>query len=678
MNRPPVLCVLNRLLTVTEPGGKVTSYTYDAAGNRLTQTVVLGDDTTVTTYTYDSQNRLTGATITINETRTKDIAYVYDNNGNELTQTETSYVDGVPQTPVDVLTNTYDVFNQLITTATSGGTTVTNVYNGDGLRVEKIVNDVSTRYLYEYNKVVLELNSDGDQTARNVYGINLISRTVGEDTFNYMYNGHADVTALLDADGDVIATYYYDAFGNITEHTGNQSSNILYAGYQYDPETGLYYLNARMYDPVTARFMQEDTYRGDNNDPLSLNLYTYCHNEPLMYSDPSGHFSIRDTWNNLKVNASNLLSNVDNAVSSAYHKVVDGIDNFASNVYQKFTNGFGSFLETFKDFGSVIKDTLSKDFSNAKNWVNNNKGAIVAGAVTGALILGGIALTVITGGAAAVVIGSGMIGAGIAIGGAAYKDYKDDSQVNNSIGDYVKTGLAGAAFGAIASAAAVAGVAVFGAGSAGSLITSMAGASAGDAVYQDITKGSVDYKEAAMAGLTTGILGMAFSAESSELGEFASEQTSKISSEASGFKGFFANETGSADLSGLLRNKGGAVDEEAVSEALKAGAKIDYKEVFFEQNPELRGEVVVHHGVEQQVLRRPETDGLFTEEEIHSYDNLRGISKDVNSDVHLSKIRNEWNNFYRENLNPTKEQILQKRTDIDQKFGDLFNPPIKK
>jgi hypothetical protein len=44
-----------------------------------------------------------------------------------------------------------------------------------------------------------------------------------------------------------------------------------------------------MYDPKTARFLQEDSYLGDRNDPLSLNLYTYCHNEPLMYYDPDGH-----------------------------------------------------------------------------------------------------------------------------------------------------------------------------------------------------------------------------------------------------------------------------------------------------------------------------------------------------------------------------------------------------
>ncbi|RXE57785.1 RHS repeat-associated core domain-containing protein, partial [Acetivibrio mesophilus] len=95
-------------------------------------------------------------------------------------------------------------------------------------------------------------------------------------------------------------TYYYDAFGNIEEEkyydaNGNLTTtpinnNIRYAGYQYDEETGLYYLNARMYDPKIARFLQEDTYKGDPNDPLSLNLYVYCRNNPIMYDDPSGHF----------------------------------------------------------------------------------------------------------------------------------------------------------------------------------------------------------------------------------------------------------------------------------------------------------------------------------------------------------------------------------------------------
>ncbi|NLA44008.1 RHS repeat-associated core domain-containing protein, partial [Candidatus Saccharibacteria bacterium] len=179
----------------------------------------------------------------------------------------------------------------LLYTETENGTVVENAYNGDGRRVVKTVNGAATYYLYEYDKVILETNVFGDVTGRNVYGLNLLIRTVGVDTFYYMYNGHADVTALLTPSGDVAASYYYDAFGNILEQTGDVSNSVLFAGYQYDKETGLYYLNARMYDPVTARFMQEDTYAGQQRDPLSLNLYTYCHNSPLLYFDPTGHYT---------------------------------------------------------------------------------------------------------------------------------------------------------------------------------------------------------------------------------------------------------------------------------------------------------------------------------------------------------------------------------------------------
>ena len=88
------------------------------------------------------------------------------------------------------------------------------------------------------------------------------------------------------------APIYSTPFGNILESTGNVNNNITYAGYQYDEETGLYYLNARMYDPKIARFLQEDTYRGDPNDPLSLNLYAYTANNPITYYDPTGHYYV--------------------------------------------------------------------------------------------------------------------------------------------------------------------------------------------------------------------------------------------------------------------------------------------------------------------------------------------------------------------------------------------------
>ena len=134
----------------------------------------------------------------------------------------------------------------------------------------------------------METDETGKQISVNVYGTNLISRKTDSDTVFYLYNGHADVTALIGESGNIMASYRYDAFGIIIEHIGIDS-NITYAGYQYDKETDLYYLNARYYDSKIVRFMTEDTYTGEEDDPLSLNLYTYCHNEPVMYDDPTGH-----------------------------------------------------------------------------------------------------------------------------------------------------------------------------------------------------------------------------------------------------------------------------------------------------------------------------------------------------------------------------------------------------
>jgi RHS repeat-associated protein len=151
------------------------------------------------------------------------------------------------------------------------------------------VNGETTGYLYEGDKVVLETNQDNSQKAFQVYGTNLLYRSVGVEEYYYLYNAHGDVTSLMEADGNIAATYDYDAFGNIITKTGNADNNILYAGYQQDDESGLYYLNARYYDSTISRFITEDTYLGQKNDPLSLNLYSYCANNPIMYIDPSGH-----------------------------------------------------------------------------------------------------------------------------------------------------------------------------------------------------------------------------------------------------------------------------------------------------------------------------------------------------------------------------------------------------
>ena len=117
--------------------------------------------------------------------------------------------------------------------------------------------------------------------------------------------------------------------------------------------------------------------------------------------------------------------------------------------------------------------------------------------------------------------------------------------------------------------------------------------------------------------------------------------------------------------------------DEAASRGARFGSASskNYRGAFFEANPGLEGQVVAHHAVEQQALTR--FPGTVTEAQIHSLENLRGIPKSINSDVHLSQIRKSWNEFYRNNPAPTQQQLLDHATNIDDQFGHLFNPLVR-
>jgi RHS repeat-associated protein len=107
----------------------------------------------------------------------------------------------------------------------------------------------------------------------------------------YLYNAHGDVVQLVDEDGEILRTYEYDAFGNEKDPDGADTNYFRYCGEYFDIESGTYYLRARYYNPANGRFTQQDAWMyGDINDPLSLNLYTYCLNNPIRYYDPSGHY----------------------------------------------------------------------------------------------------------------------------------------------------------------------------------------------------------------------------------------------------------------------------------------------------------------------------------------------------------------------------------------------------
>jgi RHS repeat-associated protein len=152
---------------------------------------------------------------------------------------------------------------------------------------------VTTRYLIDENgwlsQVLAELSADGTLKTLYTRGDDLISLSRGGVTRYYFFDGHGSVRLLADQTGTVTDTYTYDAFGNLTNRTGDTENDFLYAGEQFDAATGLYYLRARYMNPATGTFISMDVYAGSVFDPVSLHKYLYANANPVMFSDPSGY-----------------------------------------------------------------------------------------------------------------------------------------------------------------------------------------------------------------------------------------------------------------------------------------------------------------------------------------------------------------------------------------------------
>jgi RHS repeat-associated protein len=236
------------------------TYSLDLVGNRLSDTSSLPDISSGS-WSYNADDEASSES--------------YDSNGNVTSTGGKSF--------------TYDSENHLVS-MTATGKSVGMVYDGDGNRVAKTVNGVTTLYLVDdlnptgYAQVVEELSGTGAVERKYTYGLQRISEyqpisNVWTASY-YGYDGGGNVRTLTNSAGAVTDQYEYDAYGNQWTVNGSTPNNYLYRGEQYDSDLGLYYLRARYYNPTTGRFMSRDPLDGLDWDPRTLHKYLYVGSDP--------------------------------------------------------------------------------------------------------------------------------------------------------------------------------------------------------------------------------------------------------------------------------------------------------------------------------------------------------------------------------------------------------------
>ena len=244
--------------------GTPTYYTYDKAGNRTSAGGV--------SYTYDPQNRLTSG------------------GGATNTWSDRGTLDAVTTTS-GTTTSTFDVFNQNLTNGT-----VTLTYDGLG----RIATRNSTAFTY--TGLTLDPTTDGTWTFNHRPDGTVVSleQNGGINPRWAVLDARNNLVALRDPNtGHVDNTTDYTPYGEPRATTGTLTPTIGYQSDYTDPTTNEVWMGARHYQPTTANFTSRDTHNGRLEQPVSLNRYTYAHNNPLTNWDPNGHAptpNVKDPW----------------------------------------------------------------------------------------------------------------------------------------------------------------------------------------------------------------------------------------------------------------------------------------------------------------------------------------------------------------------------------------------
>lgn len=333
-------------ISTVKPGAPATTiqdlaFDFDFIGN-LTARRDLHQDREEA-FTYDGLNRLTGTTLTDTATLATltNTTYTYDSLGNITNKSDVgvyTYGTGAPGQPgphavVSAGGNsyTYDANGSMLTGA--GKTTTWTSFNKPGLIVDTLTGD-ETGFVYGPSRarITQQIIKGGLTTSVTYVGSHFEKKarlgeddelvhyiragatiaiyteyrdaidTVTDSKTRYTHRDHlGSIASLTDELGAVTETLSYDPHGKRRLADWQAGSPIDpaetprgFTGHEHLDAVGLIHMNGRVYDPTLGRFLSADPYVQAPETTQSFNRYSYVHNNPLSYTDPSGFWADDD------------------------------------------------------------------------------------------------------------------------------------------------------------------------------------------------------------------------------------------------------------------------------------------------------------------------------------------------------------------------------------------------
>ena len=251
------------------------------------------------------------------------------------------------------------------------------------------LNDVNR----DHAEVLVEQNINGRTDTSYIYGaeINGGFDRISLDRFDgstgyYLYDARGSVSGITNEEGQVYQSYRYSVTGEITFGAPQYENEYTYNGESYNPNIESQYLRARYYCVVTATFLTEDSYLGNQTEPLTLNRYNYCVSSYLNYTDPSGNEvevleSLKGWISNPDAQAQKTIENYENQRLSIEDAIESGLlNNRAGQIFLDYGDiVMGPAVKTPADI-IVIRETV-KGNSDSKEMQRTATAGFYAGFV---------------------------------------------------------------------------------------------------------------------------------------------------------------------------------------------------------------------------------------------------------------------------------------------------------